>query len=311
MPHGGESPVADPREQRRAQLVKLTKKACELSTRCDVSVAMVFPGVGREGQPVYWPSKEEATAISVRYRALPEKNRAKHDVDAEESSESGKVKEDGTAGLLGSWDSKLGDMPGEELRQLLRSIDGSLEASRDRIQKHVDEAEKKLLLEYTNKFMVDSDDDDSDSQDLDRQNAMASNAAPVDMGVKNSLTGEDVLMRDQVQGTQPPDAAATEVELMMKPLQSIKEKRKPLRQSIKEKPKPYTAPPVRGNGVSYDGDGIEYSNLGGYMIERDAFEAVWRDAGPPPCLKPELPDDDGDGELLQLWPFDDGMVVEL
>ncbi|XP_052140031.1 uncharacterized protein LOC127759848 [Oryza glaberrima] len=73
------------------------------------------------------------------------------------------------------------------------------------------------------------------------------------------------------------------------------------------------APPppaaASGNGVADDG---EYINLGGYMIERNRFEAIWREHAipPPQSLLPEsLPDDDG--EPLRLWSFDAGERVIL
>uniref|UniRef100_A0A0E0JSM3 MADS-box domain-containing protein n=1 Tax=Oryza punctata TaxID=4537 RepID=A0A0E0JSM3_ORYPU len=230
--------------ERRKEI--LARKASELATRCDVPVAVICPGVGAGGEPTWWPSKEEAWAIATRYKALPEKDRRKHSVDDASYCENQAAAKQGGGGELAmaTQEDGIAAMTDEELRELLRSIDVSLAAASNTIQKAADEAEQKLSLERACALMVDS------SQD----------AAPMsDMG---------------------------------------------------KKPKPCTAapPPASGSGFAYDG---EYINLGGYMIERDRFEAIWREHAIPPLqsLQPEsLPDDD-DGEPLRLWSFDDGETV--
>ncbi|XP_040375742.1 uncharacterized protein LOC121053237 [Oryza brachyantha] len=239
MAHGG-----SPDEKRSASLEALNAKAKVLATRHDVHVAMVYPGDNGEQQ--YWPSRELVQKIYFRYRKLPEKDRKEYPRSVTQNQ-------------------------ADLARELLRSIDDSLAAVSDRIRElqppqDVDEVEQQLiLLEQPDSFMVESQDHGSggsDAQDMDRENAM-----PVEE--ESAVPGEDVVMRDQVEQTQPPlhDAAAP--------------------------------PPVSADGVvPHDGDdGIEYVNLGAFTVTRDAFEAVWREEGRP--VPPSNP------ESMNRWAFFD------
>uniref|UniRef100_A0A0D3EXR1 MADS-box domain-containing protein n=1 Tax=Oryza barthii TaxID=65489 RepID=A0A0D3EXR1_9ORYZ len=285
---GGEAPTpvtgvaGDPRHEQRMRLVR---KASELATRCAVPVALSGPAIGGVCEPLRWPSMDKARDINNRYKALPENGRRKISVgDAADIANQAATQQPqgvpagGESASAAGVAAAFGAMTEEELRELLRSIDCSLAAASHAIQKAADEAEQKLSLQRAGTLMA----VDSSSQD-----AVSPHAAPMDMG-------------DEVQGAQPP------------PDRWFEEEREPVICS-KKKPEPCSAPPpppppASGNGVADDG---EYINLGGYMIERNRFEAIWREHAipPPQSLLPEsLPDDDG--EPLRLWSFDAGERLE-
>ncbi|BAD82435.1 hypothetical protein [Oryza sativa Japonica Group] len=319
---GGEAPTpvtgvaGDPRHEQRMRLVR---KASELATRCAVPVALSGPAIGGVCEPLRWPSMDKARDINNRYKALPENGRRKISVgDAADIANQAATQQPqgvpagGESASAAGVAAAFGAMTEEELRELLRSIDCSLAAASHAIQKAADEAEQKLSLQRAGTLMA----VDSSSQD-----AVPPHAAPMDMG-------------DEVQGAQPPPDRWFEEE--REPVICSKKKPEPcsapppppppanrngvayeaeqrracaLMVDSQEDAAPPPPPPASGNGVADDG---EYINLGGYMIERNRFEAIWREHAipPPQSLLPEsLPDDDG--EPLRLWSFDAGERVIL
>ncbi|KAF2953934.1 hypothetical protein DAI22_01g443800 [Oryza sativa Japonica Group] len=294
--------------------MRLVRKASELATRCAVPVALSGPAIGGVCEPLRWPSMDKARDINNRYKALPENGRRKISVgDAADIANQAATQQPqgvpagGESASAAGVAAAFGAMTEEELRELLRSIDCSLAAASHAIQKAADEAEQKLSLQRAGTLMA----VDSSSQD-----AVPPHAAPMDMG-------------DEVQGAQPPPDRWFEEE--REPVICSKKKPEPcsapppppppanrngvayeaeqrracaLMVDSQEDAAPPPPPPASGNGVADDG---EYINLGGYMIERNRFEAIWREHAipPPQSLLPEsLPDDDG--EPLRLWSFDAG-----
>ena len=72
---------------------------------------------------------------------------------------------------------------------------------------------------------------------------------------------------------------------------------KHLAEDHKEKPEP-----ASWSAAPYDAGMIEYINVGGYVMERDAYDFIRFDLGMfPPSLEPESPDYD---EPLRLWSWD-------
>ncbi|XP_062229397.1 uncharacterized protein LOC133927109 [Phragmites australis] len=325
MPPGKDgpiSPIASPRE-RLGRFAKrkdaLKKKIHELATLCDVAVAVVCTGPDGSGDPEFWPSKEEVNAVVRRYNALPPEQRGKHVEDhadnvarqlAEEGGKLVRALEGGVSGALGSWEGSLEGVTADKLRELLASIDGSLVAAASRVLKlqpprygAADRA--RVLLGHVDGVTVEEDsvsvtgngkrrpqprgeaDAGGGGLGLPKKNPKLPNAAPEfadEVVAENSVPGEDV--SDEVQIPQPPgDTDADDAEWM-----------RDLVKALEKKAQPCTAA----------GAGIEYINVGGYVMERDAYDFIRCDLGmPPPCIGPDSPDDDG--EPLRLWSWDNTM----
>uniref|UniRef100_A0A0E0CC03 Uncharacterized protein n=1 Tax=Oryza meridionalis TaxID=40149 RepID=A0A0E0CC03_9ORYZ len=290
---GGEAPTPGTGDPRHEQRMRLVRKASELATRCAVPVALSDPAIDGVCEPLRWPSMDKARDINNRYKALPENGRRKISVGdaADLANQAATQPPQGPAGggesaSAANVAAAFGAMPEDELRELLRSIDCSLAAASHAIQKAADEAEQKLSLQRAGTLMA----VDSSSQD-----AVPPIAAPMDMG-------------DEVQGAQPPPDRWNESRAVHRPNRNgvayEAEQRRACALTVDSQEDAAPPPPASGNGVADDG---EYINLGGYMIERNRFEEIWREHAipPPQSLLPEsLPDDDG--EPLRLWSFNDG-----
>ncbi|OEL16319.1 hypothetical protein BAE44_0022660 [Dichanthelium oligosanthes] len=299
----------------------LRKKAEELGSLCGVDVAVVCTDPGGAGDPYCWPSREAASAVARRYSALEPAERAKHTEDhaahvvrrlAEERDKLARVREGGVAGALGSWDGSLEGVSEEKLRELLASIEGSLVAAKNRVLKlqaplggaadratflpglvHEDEATEEDSVSATDNGVpprpqprCEADAGGGGGLGPPRsKNPNSANAAvPVDADeevvAENIVTAEDA--GDEVQILQPPgDADPDDAEWM-----------RGLVDDLKKRPQPY-------NPAGYAA-GIEYINVGRFLMERDAYDFIRFDLGmPPPCIEPNSPDDDG--EPLKLW----------
>ncbi|KAK1669048.1 hypothetical protein QYE76_057207 [Lolium multiflorum] len=130
------------------------------------------------------------------------------------------------------------------------------------------------------------------------------NAAPYDAGMieRIDVAGEEDASVLQVRRRQKQPQDADEVERTQKqpPGDDIEDAgwMKQLVEDLEEKPEP-----TRGSAAPYDVAGmIEYINVGGYVMERDAYDFIRFDLGMfPPSLEPESPDCD---EQLRLWSWD-------
>nr|ASZ79981.1 MADS97 [Bambusa multiplex] len=257
---------------------------------------------------------------------------------ADERSKLVGVQEGGIADLLGTWDRALDDMPKEALPELLRSIDDSLVAARARIRKlhpqHDGEANHaELVLGSVDVDEVMSENSVTGDTDADadwlrlglglggeltlKGKFMPPFAAPVDVDevtAENSVTddadadgdwlrlgldadGDSVASEDAsdgVQGLQPPGDAVADADDAAWMHELVR--------AFKEKPELSNAAPANGRAAPYNA-GIEYINVGRYVMERDAYDFIQYDLGiPPPSLEPESPDY---GEPLQLWSWDE------
>ncbi|EEE55869.1 hypothetical protein OsJ_04507 [Oryza sativa Japonica Group] len=276
---GGEAPTpvtgvaGDPRHEQRMRLVR---KASELATRCAVPVALSGPAIGGVCEPLRWPSMDKARDINNRYKALPENGRRKISVgDAADIANQAATQQPQGVPAGGESASAAGVAAafGAMTEEELRELLRSIDCSLAAASHAIQKAADEAEQKLSLQRAGTLMAVDSSSQD-----AVPPHAAPMDMG-------------DEVQGAQPP------------PDRWFEEEREP------EDAAPPPQQPASGNGVADDG---EYINLGGYMIERNRFEAIWREHAipPPQSLLPEsLPDDDG--EPLRLWSFDAGERVIL
>jgi hypothetical protein len=130
------------------------------------------------------------------------------------------------------------------------------------------------------------------------------NAAPYDTGMIEhiNVAGEEDASV-QVQGRQKQPQDADEVQRTQKQPPGDDDDddatwMKELVEDLKEKPEPASR-----SAAPYDAGMIEYINVGGYVMEQDAYDFIRFDLGMfPPSLEPESPDYD---EPLQLWSSDD------
>lgn len=311
----------------------LRNKAGELVTRCSVDVAVVSTGPDGVGDLDCWPSKEAVQAVVRRYNALEPAERARLKEDladhvvsevAEEREKLTRTREGGVAAAFGSYDGFLQGMSEEKLRELLASVEGALVAARDRVLKlrappggaadratlspglvHDREAAEEDSASATNNVVPPPTEPPRGEADAgggglgpppSGKGPNSPNAVPVDAGeeegvAENIVTGEDP--GDEVHILQPPgdgDADADDAEWM-----------RSLIDDLKKPPQPHD--PAANTA------GIEYINVGNSWMERDAYDFIRFDLGmPPPCVAPNyLDDDDGDGEPLKLWSWDNTM----
>jgi hypothetical protein len=182
---------------------------------------------------------------------------------------------------------------------------------RQKQPQHADEVQR------TQKQPPSEGDDDDDAtwmkqleEDLmEKPEPANGNAAPYDTGMiehVNEAGEEDASAQvrgrqkqpqdaDEVQRTQkqPPDEGDDDDDATwwMKELEQLVE-------DLTEKPEPASK-----SAAPYDAGMIEYINVGGYVMEQDAYDFIRFDLGMfPPSLEPESPVYD---ELLQLWSSDD------
>jgi DNA-directed RNA polymerase subunit F len=170
----------------------------------------------------------------------------------------------------------------------------------------------------------DGDDDDATwmkqlEEDLmEKPEPANGNAAPYDTGMiehVNEAGEEDASAQvrgrqkqpqdaDEVQRTQKQPQDADEVQITQKqpPGEGDDDDdatwMKELVEDLKEKPEPASK-----SAAPYDAGMIKYINVGGYVMEQDAYDFIRFDLGMfPPSLEPESPVYD---EPLQLWSSDD------
>ncbi|CAO1942749.1 unnamed protein product [Urochloa humidicola] len=288
----------------------LTRRAEGLAVNCGVDVAVVCKGPGAAGDLDCWPSREEAAAVVRRYSALAPARCAAHTEDlashlarqlAEERNKLARAREGGVAGALGSWDGSLEGISTERLREMLALIEGSLVAAKSRGLKPPAPlrvaADRATLLPG---LVCDGEPAGGSSVSATgngmppRGEAAASGGGLAPPPSKNPNAGAEAVVAgdagDEMQILQPPGAAGGDDAEWMRGLVDDLKKRAP----------PYNR--------AARAAGIKYIKVGRSVMELDTYEFIRFDLGmPPPCIAPNPPDGDGDGEPLRLWSWGNTM----
>jgi hypothetical protein len=300
------------------------EKALELAEMEDAAVAVVCSGIDGLGGADSWPSAEGARAVAELFHELPEEIRSTggHASHVEglrdaRSSKLAEVREGGIAAALGPWERALDGLSVEALRELLASVEASQKATRSRIRQLQPQSDESVA---ENSVSVADEEAGTGTpasgevqgklrqlpEDLTEKPEPANgNAAPDDteMIERIDVAGEEDTSV-QVRGRQKQPQDADEVQRTQQkqpPGDDVEDAAwmKQLVEDLKEKPEPATA---RGSAAPYDAGMIEYINVGGYVMERDAYDFIRFDLGMfPPSLEPESPDCD---EPLRLWSWD-------
>jgi hypothetical protein len=227
------------------------------------------------------------------------------------------VREGGIAAALGPSERALDGLSMEALRELLASVEASQKATRSRIRQLQPQSDESVA---ENSVSVADEEAGTGTpasgevqgklrqlpEDLTEKPEPANgNAAPYDTEMieieRINVAGEEDASV-QVRGRQKQPQDADEVQRTQKqpPGDDVEDAAwmKQLVEDLKEKPEP-----ARGSDAApYDAGMIEYINVGGYVMERDAYDFIRFDLGMfPPSLEPESPDCD---EQLRLWSWD-------
>ncbi|VAH67526.1 unnamed protein product [Triticum turgidum subsp. durum] len=270
-------PVADGGNRRMAFEVRkagLMRKAKELAEMADAPVAVLCSGLDGQGALQCWPSTETARAVVGRFLALPKEARIVFDhanyvagVRDVQGSRLARVRTGGLAAALAPWESPLDGMPEDALRELLGSVGKSLDATRSRIRR----------------------------LQTRRRESVAENFVVAGEG---HASGEVLGTRRQPRDAATAPGAARKKQLVEKPAATDGAAR--MKQPLEgPKEKPVRAAPFDPGMIEY------YINVGGYVMERDAYDFIRYDLGMlPPSLEPEPPEPDYD-EPLRLWSWDD------
>jgi hypothetical protein len=283
----------------------------------DAAVAVVCSGIDGLGGADAWPSVEGARAVAELFHELPEEIRSTggHASHVEglrdaRSSRLAEVREGGIAAALGPWERALDGLSVEALREVLASIEASQKATRSRIR---------LLQPQSGESVAENSVSVADEEagtgtpasgevqgklrqlpeDLEPANG---NAAPYDAGMierVNVAGEEDAGVQVRRRHKQPQDADEVHRTQKQPPGDDVEDAAwtEQLVEDLKEKPEP-----ARGSAAPYDAGMIDYINVGGYVMERDAYDFIRFDLGMfPPSIEPESPDCD---EPLRLWSWD-------
>uniref|UniRef100_A0A8I6X5Q8 MADS-box domain-containing protein n=1 Tax=Hordeum vulgare subsp. vulgare TaxID=112509 RepID=A0A8I6X5Q8_HORVV len=285
----------------------LAHKAKELAEMAEAPVAVLCSGLDGQGVVQCWPSTETARAVVGQFLKLPKEARFVFDqanyvegVRDVQGSRLARVREGGLAAALELWESPLDGMPEDALRELLASIGRSLDAARSRIRRLQQTQRRESVAEN---FVV-----AGEAQGTRRQPRGA--VTDHDAARKKQLVASEGHGSGEVQGTrrQPRGAAtahdAARKKRLVKDIPKVKPAdadgaawRKQLVEDFKEKPVP---------AAPFDpGMTIEHINVGGYVMERGAYDFIQHDLGMlPPSLEPEPPEP-GYDDPLRLWSWDD------
>lgn len=259
---------------------------------------------------------------------LPEKTRntAGHasDVEGLRDAQRSEVREGGIAAAFGPWERALDGMSEEALREQLDSIEVAQEqeATRSRMRELQrpqpdesvaensvagEEAATPASGEVMGKLkQLPGGVEDSPwmkrlaMEDLKEKPGPAKgNAAPCDIEHNNVAGEEDASVEVQARQKQPQDADEVQRTQKQPPGDDDDDAAwmKELVEDLKEKPQP-----ASGSAAPHDAGMIEYINVGGYVMEQDAYDFIRFDLGMfPPSLEPESPDHD---EPLRLWSWE-------
>ncbi|XP_071683723.1 uncharacterized protein [Lolium perenne] len=323
-------PVADGPPERQAAFearkAGLMEKALELAEMEDAAVAVVCSAIDGLGGADAWPSAEGARAVAELFHELPEEIRstgghASHvqGLRDAQSSRLAEVREGGIAAALGPSERALDGLSVEALREVLASVEASQKAARSRIRQLQPQSDESVA---ENSVSVADEEAGTGTpasgevqgklrqlpEDLTEKPQPANgNAAPDDTEMieieRINVAGEEDASVLQVRRRQKQAQDADEVQRTQKqpPGDDVEEDAawmKQLVEDLKEKPEP-----ARGSAAPYDVAGmIDYINVGGYVMERDAYDFIRFDLGMfPPSIEPESPDCD---EPLRLWSWD-------
>ncbi|KAM0931237.1 hypothetical protein ACQ4PT_000322 [Festuca glaucescens] len=316
-------PVADGPPERQAAFEArksgLMEKALELAEMEDAAVAVVCSGIDGLGGADSWPSVEGAGAVAELFHELPEEIRstgghASHvkGLRDAQSSKLAVVREGGIAAALGPWERALDGLSVEALRELLASIEASQKATRSRIQQLQPQSDESVAENSVSVADEEAGTPASSEvqgklrqlpEDLTEKPEPANgNAAPYDTGMTERINvagEEDASVQVRRRQKQPQDANEVQRTQKQPPGDDVEDAAwmKQLVEDLKDKPES-----ARGSAAPYDAGMIEYINVGGYVMERDAYDFIRFDLGMfPPSLEPESPDYD---EPLRLWSWD-------
>uniref|UniRef100_A0A453G9T0 MADS-box domain-containing protein n=1 Tax=Aegilops tauschii subsp. strangulata TaxID=200361 RepID=A0A453G9T0_AEGTS len=312
-------PVADGGNRRMAFEVRkagLMRKAKELAEMADAPVAVLCSGLDGQGALQCWPSTETARAVVAQFLALPKEARIVFDhvnyvagVRDVQRSRLARVRAGGLAAALGPWESPLDGMSEDALRELLASVDKSLDATRSRIRRLQTQRRESVAENFVVAGEGHASGEVQGTQRQPRGAATAPGAARKKQLVEKPAAADGAARRKQLlKDPKEKPAAADGAARWKQLLKDHKEKpaaaanvdaarRKQLLEGPKEKP-------VRA--APFDPGMIEhYINVGWYVMERDAYDFIRYDLGMlPPSLEPEPPEPDYD-QPLRLWSWDD------
>ncbi|VAH83429.1 unnamed protein product [Triticum turgidum subsp. durum] len=304
-------------EMRKAGLMN---KAKELAEMADAPVAVLCSGLDGQGALQCWPSTETARAVVGQFLELPKEARITFDQasyiagvrDAQGSRLAG-VRAGGLAAALGPWESPLDGMSEDALRELLASVGKSLDATRSRIRRLQTQRRESVAENFVVAGEGHASGEVQGTRRQPRGTATAPGAArkkqlvedpKVKPAAADGAARRKQLLKDPKEKPAAADGAARWKQL----LKNHKEKpaaaanvhaarRKQLLEGPKEKP--VRAAPFDPGMIEY------YINVGGCVMERDAYDLIRYDLGMlPPSLEPEPPEPDYD-DPPRLWSWDD------